>query len=174
MSTDGIEPQAAESTSPVTGSNGAPHESSDASHREVVILRARCSNLRHWCRALLEDRATAGVLDERTLTDLRGTSPKVTEPEGQAVLALLARGGNVTPNHPLAPQADDTGSLRAVVTSLVAEHEQLRSAFFALYDHLHPDDHLTDEYFLAQQGAGPMRSMADVLAELEGEFGERP
>lgn len=94
----------------------------------------------------------------------RSTEPEVAEDEGQTVVSLLARGGSLPPNHPLAAPGPPLPALKA-------EHERLRTAFFALFDHLHPGDDLTDEYFLAQQG-GPMLSMADVLAQFEREFGE--
>lgn len=175
MSIERNEPPAAEVGSPVAESNGnGPPADRGALVREVMLLRARCSNLRHWCRLMLADPAAPGVVGDAIAADICDREPEVTEPEGQTVVALLARGGNVPPNHPLAPARDDAGSLRAALVSLTAEHERLRTAFFALYDHLYPGDDLTDEYFLAQQGAGPMHEMADVLAEIEREFGEHP
>src|SRR5580658_8031116 len=83
-------------------SNGTPVDNPQDLAREVVMLRARCSNLRHWCRLMLEDPATTGVLAETIVADLLWVSPEVSEPEGQVVVALLARGGNVPHNHPLA------------------------------------------------------------------------
>ena len=139
-----------------------------ALEREVVLLRARCSNLRHWCDTLINDPAAAGVLDEATVANLRDTAPEVTEAEGQTVVALLARGGCVPPTHPLATATANPNQLRAAVAALTAEHERLRQAFFALYNHLHPDDDLTDEYFLAQQWDDSV-SLSDLIAELERE-----
>ncbi len=149
MSIERNEPHATEAGSPVAESNGngVPADRG-ALTREVVMLRARCSNLRHWCRLLLEDPASTGVLDDATVADLRNLAPEVTEPEGQTVVALLARGGNIPANHPLALVKDDAGSLHPTITSLTVEHERLRRAFFALHDHLHPTDEFTEEYFL--------------------------
>src|SRR5690242_16048850 len=92
--------------------NGAHGDHLADPYREVVMLRARCSNLRHWCRTLLNDPAAAGVLPEPTVAELRTTPPEVTEPEGQVVVSLLARGGNVPPTHPLAPATLDPTPLR--------------------------------------------------------------
>jgi hypothetical protein len=141
--------------------------------REAVLLRARCSNLRHWCRALLDEPAAAGVLDGPTAADLRATAPAVGETEAHDLIGQLTRGGSIPTSHRLAPPTTDANQLRETVAALAAEHERLRKAFFALYDHLYPDDNLTDEYFFAQQG-GPTYSMAEVLAEIEREFGNHP
>src|SRR5437868_6525980 len=106
---------------PPTDSNGYTpfsHDSADALGRETVSLRARCSNLRHWCRAMLDDPAAVGVIDEATTTHLRSQVPEVTEAEGQTVVALLARGGNVPPTHPLAFPKADVSSLRDTTRSL--------------------------------------------------------
>jgi hypothetical protein len=141
---------------------------------EVVMLRARCSNLRHWCRALLEEPAATGVIPEATVADLLQVSPEVSEPEGQDVVALLARGGTLPANHPLAPTTIDPVSLKEAISQKSDERERLRQAFFALYDHLYPWDHLTDEYFLEQNAKGPLLSISDVIAEIEREFGSQP
>jgi hypothetical protein len=172
MSIERTDPQTnADTASQLTESNGAPGESSGALRREVVLLRARCSNLRHWCRPLLDDPASTGVLDERTVADLRTTVPEVAESEGQTVVALVARGGSVPPNHPLAPP-DDPSALGAARAALTVEHERLRKAFFALYDHLYPDDNLTEEYFLALQGDPVGKSISEMIAEFEREYPE--
>lgn len=138
--------------------------------RQVVLLRARCSNMRHWCWLMLSDPATTGVLVEETAAELGSTSPEVSESEGQTVVALLARGGNVPPNHPLAPPVTDAVSLRADIARLTPEVERLRKAFFGLYDHLHPHDDLTDEYFLELRAQGSSgQSITDLIAEFERE-----
>jgi hypothetical protein len=118
---------------------------------------------------LLEDPATTGVLPEATVADLLWTSPEVSEPEGQVVVALLARGGNIPPNHPLAPTASDAVNLKRVASQLSAERERLRQAFFTLYDHLHPGDDLTEEYFLELISQGPGKSISELIAEFERE-----
>ncbi|HEV3384522.1 MAG TPA: hypothetical protein VG097_06880 [Gemmata sp.] len=150
-------------------SNGTLSENPKDLAYDVVMLRARCSNLRHWCRLMLEDPAATGVLPEATVTDLLWTTPEVSEPEGQVVVALLARGGNIPPNHPLAPSASDAVSLKTAVSQLSAERERLRQAFFTLYDHLHPDDDLTEEYFLELISQGPGRSISELIADFERE-----
>jgi hypothetical protein len=126
------EPEINPDTSPMHEANGTARDTPQELQREVVLLRARCSNLRHWCRLMLEDSASSGVLPELTVTDLLLVSPEVSEPEGQIVVALLARGGNVPPNHPLAPSQSDTINLRATISQLNAEGERLRKSFFAL------------------------------------------
>jgi hypothetical protein len=139
--------------------------------REVVMLRARCSNLRHWCRLMLEDPASSGVLPESTVTDLLSVAPEVSEPEGQEAVALLARGEKVPQAHPLAPTTGDPISLKATVSRLSPEWERLRQSFFKLFDHLHPGDDLTEEYLLEQRAQGPLLSMGEIIAEFEREFG---
>ncbi|AMV29757.1 hypothetical protein VT84_35520 [Gemmata sp. SH-PL17] len=161
---------------PPADSNGYTPQSSDSAdglEREAVALRARCSNLRHWCRAILEDPATAGVLDEATAAHIRSQTPEIMEAEGQTVLALLARGGNVPPTHPLRTK-EEASSLGATIRALTAEHARLRRAFFALYDHLHPNDDLTDDYFLALRSQESVLSMRDALTEIEREFEGTP
>jgi len=158
-------------TSPNHESNGIAHDTPDDLYREVIMLRARCSNLRHWCRVIHEDPASTGVLSESTVTDLLSIAPEVSEPEGQNVLSVLARGENFPPHHPLAPMSRDTVSLRATVSQLMAERERLRKAFFALHDHLYPGDDLTEYYLLEQIAQGPGLSMSEVVAEFEREFG---
>jgi hypothetical protein len=171
MSIERTDPHTAPDSAPPPESNGASAPDRAALVREAVLLRARCSNLRHWCRTLLGDPASAGVLDETTTADLRTTVPEVAEHEGQTVIALVARGGSVPPNHPLAPP-DDPSALGAARAALTVEHERLRKAFFALYDHLHPDDDLTDEYFLALQGGPAGKSISEMIAEFEREYPE--
>jgi hypothetical protein len=150
--------------------NGTQSDKPRELSREVVMLRARCSNLRHWCRLLLEDPATTGVLPEATVADLLWTSPEVSEPEGQVVVALLVRGGNVPPNHPLTPAESDPVNLKTAISKLSTERERLRKAFFALYDHLHPADDLTEEYFLELIAQGPSVTMGEVIAQFEKEM----
>ena len=161
----------AQSSHTQSGTNGVPHADRDALAREVVMLRARCSNLRHWCRLLLNDPAATGALTQEIEAELRATAPEVTEPEGQVVVALLARGGNVPPNHPLAPPAIEPANLRATIARLSPECERLRKAFFTLYDYLHPDDDLTEEFFLEQRAQGPGPSIAELIAQFEREPG---
>jgi hypothetical protein len=151
--------------------NGTAGDTPQGMSREVVMLRARCSNLRHWCRLMLEDPASSGVLPESSMTDLLCVPPEVSEPEGQVVVALLARGGNIPPTHPLAPITSDAVCLRATISQLAAERERLRQAFFALYDHLHPGDDLSDEYLLEQIAQGPGKSISELIAEFEQESG---
>src|SRR5262249_13677737 len=122
MSADRIDAHLPTDPAHAPESNGAASADSGALGREIVLLRARCSNLRHWCRALLDDPNSARILDGSTTSNLRDTPPEVTEPEGQTVVALLARGGELPPNHPLAPKTADTGSLRAAVAAFTAEH----------------------------------------------------
>jgi hypothetical protein len=151
--------------------NGSPSDKPEALSREVVMLRARCSSLRHWCRLMLEDQASAGVLPKSTVADLLSVTPEISDPEGQEVVALLARGGTVPPTHPLTPATIDPVSLRATVSRLSAERERLRQAFFALYDHLYPGDDLTEEYLLEQIAQGPGKSISELIAEFEQESG---
>jgi hypothetical protein len=153
--------------------NGMESSTAQDLSREVVMLRARCSNLRHWCRLMLEDPATIGVLPEDLVVDLRRVSPEVSESEGHEVVSLLTRGGNIPSYHPLAPATLDPIYLSAKISQLNAEREQLRQAFFSLYDRLHPGDDLTDEYFHELISQGSMLSMSEVLAEIEREFGDQ-
>jgi hypothetical protein len=152
---------------------GVPSPQSDSLSREVVLLRARCSNLRHWCRILLDDARSTGVLDEPTVADLRAKAPEIGEAESHELISQLAHGGSVPAKHPLAPATTDVTQLRETVATLTVEHERLRKVFFALHDYLHPTDDMTEEYFLTQQRAGSMRPMEEVLAEIGREFGER-
>jgi hypothetical protein len=151
--------------------NGIPSDKPEALSREVVMLRARCSNLRHWCRLMLEDPASAGVLSESTVADLLSVTPEISDPEGQEVVALLAQGGTIPPTHPLAPTTTDPVNLRAIVSRLSAERERLRQAFFTLYDHVYPGDDLTEEYLLEQIAQGPGKSISELIAEFEQEAG---
>lgn len=173
MSADRIDPHAADSASPTAEANGTPTTDRNALYREVVMLRARCSNLRHWCRALLNDPAAVDILPEAIAVDLRDTEPEVTEPEGHTVVEILARGGNVPPEHPLAPKLDGVDALRASLVFLTPEHERLRQAFFMLYEHLYPGDNLTDEYFLALQSEPTGPSISELIAELERDEGAK-
>jgi hypothetical protein len=152
--------------------NGSPRGRPDELVREVIMLRARCSNLRHWCRRMLADPVAAGVLPTPTEADLQSTTPEVSESEGQDVVALLARGGNVPPTHPLAPNSHDPVDLRAAAARLTPEWEGLRGAFFTLLDRLHPGDDLTDDDFLEHPGPGI--TVADVIAEYERESRSTP
>ena len=156
------------------GMNGRSLDGRDTLARDIVMLRARCSNLRHWCRTLLDNPAAAGVLPEATAAELRSTTPELTEAEGQTVVALLARGGNVPPTHPLAPETMQTPVLQMTGKQLTDEHERLRTAFFALHDHLHPGDDLTDEFFLEQRQQGPSTTIADIITEFERELRSNP
>lgn len=145
-----------------------PHPEPDAGalRREIVILRARCSNLRSWSRTLLDDPTARAELPE-----LFAAEPALAESEANDLIGALVRGGPVPTNHALCPVATDPRALAATATELRAEHERLRTAFFALHDRLYPNDIVTEEYLLAQR-AGPMFTAAEVLAELESEFGE--
>jgi hypothetical protein len=175
MSADRIDPHAAaDSAAPTPESNGSPVLDRDALIRDIVVLRARCSNLRHWCRALLDEPASAGVLDEPTTKDLRTTAPALAEADAHDLIGQLTRGGQVPANHPLAPEVDEVRELRTAVASLTTEHKRLRDAFFALYDNLYPDDNLADEYFLAQQGEPAGMSISELIAEFEREEETKP
>lgn len=137
-----------------------------ALRREIVILRARCSNLRSWARTLLDDPAARAEVP-----DLFAREPALSESEANDLIGALVRGGPVPAHHPLCPATADARALTDTATELRAEHERLRAAFFALHDRLYPNDIVTEEYMLAQRD-GPMFPMAEVLAELEREFGE--
>ena len=121
MSIERSEPHAAGAGSPVAESNGTHASDRGTLVREVVLLRARCSNLRHWCRLMLADPAAPGVLDEPTVADIRDLPPEIGELEAHDLICQFARGGSVPANHPLVPVKDDVGSLHATVTSLATE-----------------------------------------------------
>ena len=169
MSEDPTRDETADGAATPPEANGAHGDHLGDPFREVVMLRARCSNLRHWCRTLLDDPAAAGVLSEPTVAELRTTPPEVTEPEGQVVVALLARGGNVPPTHPLAPATLDQTRLRASIPSLAAERERLRQVFFTLYDHLYPHDIPTEEDLLREMQQASEVSISELIAEFERE-----
>lgn len=139
--------------------------------REVMLLRARCSNLRHWCQLMLEDPASDGVLTESTLSDLLSVEPEVSEAEGNIVIELLAGGGTLPATHPLTQTTIDRMNLSSSITHWIAERERLRKAFFALYDHLYPGDDLTEEYLLEQHAEPMGKSISELIAEFESELG---
>lgn len=156
----------------VGGLVARPGAGSDAGalRAAVAVLRARCSNLRHWCRLLLDDPNAPPVLDTQTTAELRATPPAVEQPDADELIRRVSSGGDVPPGHPLAPATADVNQLRLALTALTAEHERLRQALFALFDAAHPGDGLTDEAFFAQQLTGPLRPAAEVLSEIEREF----
>lgn len=146
--------------------NGSAASHTDANRTELAKLRAHIAKLRHWCRALLADPASAGVLANDLAADLRATPPAMSEDESLDLFSRLAKGEAVPTTHPAF-----AASAGVDLSTLAAERERLRQAFFTLYDHLHPDDNLTDEYFAEMISEGPLVPMEDVLAELEREFG---
>ena len=138
---------------------------------EIVMLRARCSNLRHWCRLMLEDPASAGVLPDSTVAELNAVAPEVSQDEGHDVVVLLARGGQIEPTHPLAPTTNDPVVLRAAISQLTVERERLRQEFFKLYDHIYHDDDLSEDFLLEQIAQGSGRSISDIIADFTGKMG---
>lgn len=151
--------------------NGSAAARAAANRTELAKLRAHVAKLRHWCRALLADPAAVGVLADELAADLRATPPAMSEEEAMDLFLRFGKGESVPPTHPAF-----AASAGIDLSTLAAERERLRQAFFTLYDHLHPDDNLTDEYFAEMISEGPLVPMEDVLAELEREYlcsGER-
>src|SRR5437016_3730097 len=98
MSDDPTDPAAAATdhdTDP--GTNGQPDANgrparADEPRVAAAKLRAHAAKLRHWCRGLLADPATAGVLSDDEVADLRATAPAVSEDEAMGLFLALAKG----------------------------------------------------------------------------------
>lgn len=169
MSEDRTDTPSTDKTTATTGANGSAAAHTDGPRIEIAKLRAHIAKLRHWCRTLLADPASAGVLPDDLAADLRTTPPAMSEEESLDLFVRLGKGEPVPLTHPAF-----AASAGIDFSALAAERERLRQAFFTIYDHLHPDDNLTDEYFEELIFDGPLVPMEDVLAELEREFGGQP
>jgi hypothetical protein len=126
--------------------------------RERLLLRAQCAKLRHWCRDLLDDMGTEGVLAAEVEQELRSAPPEMSLDEVWAVLRAVTQGEPLPPHPPAA----------ADVPELAAERRRLRAEFFRLYDAAFPDDRPPTEAELLEEmrTASPL-SISEFLAELE-------
>lgn len=129
-------------------------------HRKEYELRARCAQLRHWCRGLFDTPGAESHLAPEVVRELREAEPEMS---ADAALDAIRR---VALGEPLPPDFVGGGN----VPRLAAERERLRTAFFTVYDAQFPDDNLTDEYFQRLADMGDSVPIADILTEIEREL----
>jgi hypothetical protein len=175
MSEDRIDHPPTDGTTPPPEANGHHADTPPAAtdlRVELAKLRAHVAKLRHWCRNLVDGPTAAGVLPADLAADLRATPPAMTEDEVMDLFLALAKGEPVPATHPAFTRGpSEPVHPQDAVVALSAVREQLRQAFFALYDHLYPGDMPTEEELLREMQQPSGMSISDILDEFEREYG---